>query len=186
MHRFIPLHAKWAGARVAEVEVSHNPRRQGKSKYGLGRTFKVLLDLITVKFLGDYSTKPLYFFGGLGFVLCLLGIGCGVTTLVQKYTAGAWVHRNPLLLLAVFLFIVGLLLVFLGLLGELLVRIYHETQSKPIYLLADQPPGLGKGPPRRPREADPTAEPHQGACPEPPPGATPLTEGSGAPGDPPG
>lgn len=139
MHRFIPLHAKWSGARVAELEVSHHPRKQGRSKYGLGRTFKVLLDLITVKFLGDYSTKPLYFFGSMGFFLCFSGVVCGGITLFQKYSQGAWVHRNPLLLLAVFLFIVGLLLVFLGLLGELLVRIYHEAQGKPIYLLAPPP-----------------------------------------------
>ena len=137
MHRFIPLHAKWTGARVTEVEVSHHPRRQGRSKYGLWRTFKVLLDLITVKFLGDYSTKPLYLFGGLGSLLCLAGIGCGVATLVQKFSYGAWVHRNPLLILAVFLFIVGLLLISLGLLGELLVRIYHESQGKPIYILVE-------------------------------------------------
>ncbi len=139
MHRFIPLHAKWAGARVAEVEVNHHARSQGRSKYGIGRTFKVLLDLITVKFLGDYSTKPLYFFGGLGFLLCLLGVICGGITLVQKFTIDAWVHRNPMLQLAVFLFIVGLLLVFMGLLGELLVRVYHEAQGKPIYLLAEVP-----------------------------------------------
>jgi len=140
MHRFIPLHAKWSGARVTELEVSHHPRTLGRSKYGLGRTFKVLLDLITVKFLGDYSTKPLYFFGAMGFFLCLAGVVCGGITLVQKYSQGAWVHRNPLLLLAVFLFIVGLLLVSMGLLGELLVRIYHEAQGKPIYLLAATPP----------------------------------------------
>ncbi len=139
MHRFLPLLAKWTGARVAEVEVRHHAREQGRSKYGLGRTFKVLLDLITVKFLGDYSTKPLYFFGGLGFLMCLIGVICGGITLVQKYTMGAWVHRNPLLLLAVFLFIVGVLLVFLGLLGELLVRIYHEALGKPIYLLVTPP-----------------------------------------------
>ncbi|MFH2006918.1 MAG: glycosyltransferase family 2 protein [bacterium] len=144
MHRFIPLHAKWTGARVAEVEVSHHPRRQGRSKYGLGRTFKVLLDLITVKFLGDFSTKPLYFFGGVGSVLCLGGVASAIVTLVQKYSSGAWVHRNPLLLVAVFLFIIGLLLISMGLLGELLVRVYHESQGKPIYILAE---------PVRPRDA---------------------------------
>jgi glycosyltransferase involved in cell wall biosynthesis len=136
MHRFIPLLARWTGATVTEVEVNHHPRTRGRSKYGLGRTLKVLLDLITVKFLGDYSTKPLYFFGGLGTLLCLAGVASGIFTLVQKFSQGAWVHRNPLLLLAVFLFIVGLLLVAMGLLGELLVRTYHEAQGKPIYLLA--------------------------------------------------
>jgi glycosyltransferase involved in cell wall biosynthesis len=136
MHRFIPLLARWTGATVTEVEVTHHPRTLGQSKYGLGRTLKVLLDLITVKFLGDYSTKPLYFFGGFGALLCLAGVASGIVTLVQKFSQGAWVHRNPLLILAVFLFIVGLLLVAMGLLGELLVRTYHEAQGKPIYLLA--------------------------------------------------
>ena len=81
------------------------------------------------------ATKPLYFFGGFGLLLCLVGIACAAVTLVQKFTQDAWVHRNPLLLLAVFFFIVGMLLVAMGLLGELLVRTYHEAQGKPIYLL---------------------------------------------------
>ncbi len=144
MHRFIPLHAKWTGARVAEEEVSHHPRRQGRSKYGLGRTLKVLPDVITVKFLGDYSTKPLYFFGGLGGLLCLAGVVCAAITLIQKYTQGAWVHRNPLLLVAVFLFIIGMLLVAMGLLGELLVRTYHEATGTPIYLLRRGEDGAGR------------------------------------------
>src|SRR3712207_2802675 len=108
MHRFIPIYAKWAGARVTEMVVRHHPRREGKSKYGLGRTIKVILDLMTVKFLGDYSTKPLYLFGRYGFLMCFLGVVAGVIVLIQKFTEGAWAHRNPLLLLAVLLFIVGM------------------------------------------------------------------------------
>jgi len=138
MHRFIPIYAKWNGARIIELAVNHRPRVAGRSKYNLGRTFKVLMDLVTLKFLGDYSTKPLYMFGGLGSLSCLAGIAFGITTLVQKYVSGAWVHKNPLLLLAVFLFIVGLLMIFMGLLAELLVRTYHESQGKPTYLVRER------------------------------------------------
>ena len=137
MHRFIPIYASWSGARVGEVPVNHRPRVAGRSKYNLGRTFKVLMDLLTVKFLGGYSTKPLYMFGGLGSLLCLIGIVCGVITLVQKFTIGAWVHKNPLLQLAVFLFTVGMILFFMGLQAELLVRTYHESQGKPTYLVRE-------------------------------------------------
>ena len=137
MHRFIPIYAKWAGARVTEIPVNHRPRTAGRSKYNLGRTFKVLMDLVTLKFLGDFSTKPLYMFGGLGTLFCLGGIAAGITTLVQKYTTGAWVHKNPLLLLAVFLFLVGMMMFSMGLLAELLVRVYHESQGKPTYLVRE-------------------------------------------------
>ncbi|MBI4510286.1 MAG: glycosyltransferase family 2 protein [Deltaproteobacteria bacterium] len=138
MHRFIPIYAKWAGARVTEMVVRHHPRKEGKSKYGLGRTLKVILDLLTVKFLGDYSTKPLYLFGLWGLLLCLAGTACGIITLVQKFVDGAYAHRNPLLLLAVLLFIVGMQLIGMGLLAELQVRTYHESQAKPIYLVAEE------------------------------------------------
>ncbi|MBN2360228.1 MAG: glycosyltransferase family 2 protein [Deltaproteobacteria bacterium] len=138
MHRFIPIYAKWAGARIAEQEVQHHPRVAGRSKYGLDRTFKVLLDLATVKFLGDYSTKPIYLFGGAGALLCLGGIGCGALALIEKYAYGIWAHRNPLLLLAVMLFVVGMQLIGMGLIAELLVRTYHESQHKPTYLVAEE------------------------------------------------
>lgn len=137
MHRFIPIYAKWAGARVTEMVVTHHPRREGRSKYGLMRTFKVLLDLVTVKFLGDYSTKPLYFFGALGFVMCGGGAAAAVYTLVQRFAEGAYVHRNPLFVVSVFLFMLGVQLVMLGLLAELQIRTYHESQSKPTYLVAE-------------------------------------------------
>ena len=145
MHRFIPIYAKWAGARVTEMVVTHHARKEGKSKYGLGRTLKVVLDLLTVKFLGDYSTKPLYLFGRWGMGMCFLGIVAGVITLVQKFmNPENYAHRNPMLLLAVFLFFVGVQLVGMGLLAELQVRTYHESQAKPIYLIAEEvnaPPG---------------------------------------------
>jgi len=138
MHRFIPIYAKWAGARITEQEVLHHARVAGRSKYGLDRTFKVLLDLVTIKFLGDYSTKPIYLFGGFGALLCLGGIGCGTLALIEKYVYGIWAHRNPLLLLAVMLFVVGIQLFGMGLIAELLVRTYHESQRKPIYLVAEE------------------------------------------------
>ncbi|MCG8416764.1 MAG: glycosyltransferase family 2 protein [Proteobacteria bacterium] len=144
MHRFLPIYAHWEGARITEVIVKHHPRRCGQSKYGLSRTIKVLLDLITVKFLGDYSTKPLYMFGRPGLFCCLLGILCAVGALAEKWAIGTWVHRNPLALLAVMLFIVGVQLIGMGLLAELQVRTYHESQRKPIYKIREQinrPPG---------------------------------------------
>jgi len=135
MHRFIPAYAHMAGARVAEIEVNHRPRTKGSSKYGLTRVFKVLVDLMTVKFLLSYSKKPGYLFGGVGTVLCLLGIASGVEVIVEKYAAGTYAHKNPFLLLAVFLFSVGVQLILMGLIAELLVRTYHESQGKPIYLV---------------------------------------------------
>lgn len=148
MHRFIPIYAKWAGARVTEMPVTHHARREGKSKYGLMRTFKVLLDLITVKFLGDYSTKPLYFFGALGFLLCAGGMLAAAFTLFQKFAEHAWVHRNPLFGVSVFLFMLGIQFVMMGLLAELQIRTYHEAQSKPTYLVSEtvnfDPPRLQK------------------------------------------
>lgn len=137
MHRFIPIYAKWSGARVTELVVNHRARKAGMSKYGIMRTFKVILDLVTVKFLGDYSTKPLYFFGGLGFLLSFAGVVVAGVTLYQKIIEGSWVHKNPLLLLAVFLFMLGGQFVMLGLLAELQIRTYHESQSKPTYLVRE-------------------------------------------------
>ena len=139
MHRFMPLYVHWLGGRIAEVEVNHRQRKWGKSKYGIGRTLKVVLDLVTVKFLmGNYSTSPLYFFGGWGISLMGAGILCGLFTLVQKLLWGLWVHRNPLLLLSVFLFIVGTQIIFMGLLAELSMRIYYETTKKSIYIVRER------------------------------------------------
>ena len=139
MHRFIPVYAKWSGARITEQVVRHHARKEGKSKYGLARTLKVLLDLTTVKFLGDYSTKPLYLFGLWGMLFIAGGFASGVITLVEKFmTPTTYAHRNPLLLLAVMLFVVGIQLIGMGLLAELLVRTYHESQQKPVYLIAEE------------------------------------------------
>ena len=153
MHRFIPIYASWAGARVAEIEVRHHPRTRGVSKYGLSRTYKVLLDLVTVKLLGSYSTKPMYFFGGAGLLACLAGVGLAAWTLVDKFLYDIKAHRNPLLLLAVFLFLLGVQFVLMGLVAELVIRTYFESQGKQPYIVRNtwNFPPCGKG---RPGVAD--------------------------------
>ena len=133
MHRFIPIHVSWVGASITEIPVNHNPRIYGHSKYGLKRIFKVLLDLITVKFLGSYSTKPIYIFGGLGLLLMFCGVGCGVAVIAMKYTTGMNMTGNPLLSLTVILLIIGVLFIQMGILAELLIRIYHESKRTPPY-----------------------------------------------------
>jgi len=135
MHRFIPVYASWAGAKVAEIPVRHHPRLSGSSKYGLSRTFKVVLDLITVKMLGSYSTKPMYFFGGVGLFSCAGGFLFALLTLFDKYFNNVKAHNNPLLLLAVFLFLLGVQFVLMGLVAELLIRTYFESQGKAPYIV---------------------------------------------------
>ena len=138
MHRFIPIYASWSGARVAEVPVNHRARKYGQSKYGIMRTFKVLLDLLVVKFLGSYGTKPIYFFGGLGFISILLGMLAGAYTLYAKFALGVWAHRNPFLIIAVFMSLIGVQSIFLGLLAEIGIRTYHESQARPIYMIRER------------------------------------------------
>jgi len=133
MHRLIPAYAAWMGASITEMEVTHHPRLYGKSKYGLTRTLKVVLDLITVKFLSSFGTKPIYVFGVAGVLCMLLGVIVGLLVLAEKFFGGVFAHRNPLLLLAVFLFIIGIQLVMMGLLAEISVRTYYESQDKRIY-----------------------------------------------------
>ena len=138
MHRFIPIYASWNGAKVTEVPVNHRSRKYGTSKYGIGRTFKVILDLIVVKFLGSYGTKPIYFFGGLGFLLCAAGLIAAGYTAYEKVIHDVWVHKNPFLLIFVFLFSLGVQSVFLGLLAEIGTRTYHESQRRPIYVVKER------------------------------------------------
>jgi glycosyltransferase involved in cell wall biosynthesis len=137
MHRFIPVYAYWAGARIAELEVIHHPRIHGKSKYGIWRTVKVLLDLITVKFLSTYSTKPIYFFGSVGFCTMGGGVVSGILVLYHKWVRKIYAHRSPYLLLAVFLFLTGLIFVMLGLLAETLMRTWYESQGKRAYTVRE-------------------------------------------------
>ncbi len=135
MHRFIPAVASWYGVRIAEVETVHHARLHGKSKYGISRTVKVVLDLITVKFLQSFSTKPIQFFGPVGVLSGLLGFLILFYLSFDKIFAGRDIGGRPLLLLGALLIIVGIQLIGMGLLGEMLVRVYHESQKKPIYVI---------------------------------------------------
>lgn len=135
MHRFIPALARWGGEKVAEVVVNHRPRTTGKTKYGLSRTFKVVLDLITIKFLASFSTKPIHIFGGLGF-LCFVG-SClsGLAVLLMKWPGGYSMNRNPLLIFSMMLMTASIQFVLMGLLAEIMVRTYHESQDRPTYII---------------------------------------------------
>lgn len=135
MHRFIPAVASWYGVRIAEVEVAHHPRLKGKSKYGISRTLKVVLDLITVKFLQSFSTKPIQFFGPIGVVCGFLGFLISLYLVIDKIFLGHQIGGRPLLLLGALMIIVGIQLIGMGLLGEMLVRVYHESQRKPTYVI---------------------------------------------------
>ena len=135
MHRFIPAVASWYGVRVAEVEVAHHPRLKGRSKYGISRTLKVVLDLITVKFLQSFSTKPIQFFGPIGVMSCFLGFLISLYLTIDKIFFSHQIGGRPLLLFGVLLIIVGIQLIGMGLLGEMLVRVYHESQRKPTYVI---------------------------------------------------
>jgi len=135
MHRFIPAVASWYGVRVGEVETTHHPRLRGKSKYGLSRTIKVVLDLITVKFLQSFSTKPIQFFGPIGLLSGLVGFLILLYLSIQKLVFHASIGGRPLLLLGALLVIVGIQMIGMGLISEILVRVYHESQRKPIYVV---------------------------------------------------
>jgi len=135
MHRFIPAVASWYGVRIAEIETTHHPRLRGKSKYGISRTMKVVLDLITVKFLQSFSTKPLQFFGPIGLASGILGFLISLYLAIEKLLLGKDIGGRPLLLLGALLIIVGIQFIGMGLLGEMMVRVYHETQKKPIYVI---------------------------------------------------
>ncbi|HDP80222.1 MAG TPA: glycosyltransferase [Spirochaetes bacterium] len=138
MHRFIPIHASWVGASITEIPVNHNPRRFGKSKYGIVRTFKVLMDLFTVKFMGSFSTKPIYIFGGIGGLLFLGSLLSGVIVIFMKIYLRHSMIRNPLLLFTVMLIILSVMFILLGILAELLIRVYHESQGKPPYIIREK------------------------------------------------
>ncbi len=138
MHRFIPIYAHWQGGQVAELPVNHRSRVWGQSKYGLNRTFKVILDLVTIKFLGSYSTKPIYLFGSVGLSLFFLGMFTGMGGIIHRFFSGPWAHRVPLLLFAVFCCLAGMQLVLIGLLAEIMIRTYHESQDKTIYLVRNR------------------------------------------------
>jgi glycosyltransferase involved in cell wall biosynthesis len=138
LHRFIPALASWMGVTVAEVPVNDRPRRFGKSKYGISRTLRVLLDLITVRFMLGYSNRPLQVFGRLGLLSVGLGILFGIYLTFVKLLLGQNIGSRPLLLLAVLLLILGIQMISMGLLGEMITRTYHEVQNKPIYVIREQ------------------------------------------------
>jgi glycosyltransferase involved in cell wall biosynthesis len=135
MHRFIPAYAGYVGAKITEVPVTHHPRRFGKTNYGLERTLKVVLDLLTVKFLISYSHKPLYLFGGTGMALMMVGIATLLGLMVRRLAYGISAFSSPLFPTAIMFFIMGFQSILMGLIAELQVRTYHEAQSKPTYTL---------------------------------------------------
>ena len=138
MHRFIPIYASWAGARVTEIPVEHHPRTMGKSKYGLSRTLKVVFDMITIKFMASYQTKPIYVFGTAGMLAFLISLLAGLLAVYWKLIGRADFVQTPLPVLTVVMFAVGVQFILMGLLAEMLVRTYHESQAKPIYAVRER------------------------------------------------
>jgi len=133
MHRFIPAIASWYGVRMSEVKVRHHARTAGESKYGLSRTFRVVLDLLTVKFLVGYSSRPIQFFGSIGLASALAGSGILGWLFVERVFLGVALAGRPAVLAGIVLTLVGLQFITVGLLAELQARTYHESQDKPIY-----------------------------------------------------
>ena len=138
LHRFVPALASQFGAKVAEIPVNHRPRAAGTSKYGIDRTLRVVLDLLTVKFLLKYSTRPMQLFGRLGVWTLVLAGFSGLSTLYMKVFDGLSMNRNPLMVLTAFLLFSGVQFLVLGLVAELVTRTYHETQNKPVYVVREK------------------------------------------------
>jgi glycosyltransferase involved in cell wall biosynthesis len=135
MHRFIPAYASSVGARIVEVPVKHHPRRFGKTKYGLNRTIKVVLDLFTVKYLISYSNKPIYLFGGTGLILILISVLSMLFLLIRRFWLRISVFDSPLFIVSAMLMILGFQSILMGLIAEMLVRTYHESQDKATYTI---------------------------------------------------
>ena len=145
MHRFIPIYASWAGARVTEIPVDHHARTMGKSKYGISRTIKVIFDLMTIKFMAEYHTKPIYVFGTFGLLAFIASVFAGLYAVFLKFA-----HRfglpqyhadfveTPLPILCIVMFAISIQFFLMGLLAELLVRTYHESQDKAIYAVRER------------------------------------------------
>ena len=141
MHRFIPIYASWSGARVTEIPVEHHARTMGKSKYGLSRTIKVVFDLMTIKFMASYQTKPLYLFGWAGLLTLFVSAVSALLAFLMKYAN--WPHhadfvQTPLPVVATVMLVLGVQFFLMGLLAEMLVRTYHESQAKPIYTVRER------------------------------------------------
>lgn len=137
MHRFIPIYASWAGARVTEIPVDHHARTMGKSKYGISRTIKVIFDLMTIKFMAEYHTKPIYVFGTFGMIAFLLAMIAGVWAIVLKLYGTSFI-LTPLPVITVVMLAISVQFFLMGLLAELLVRTYHESQDKAIYAVREK------------------------------------------------
>ncbi len=138
MHRFIPIYASWAGARVTEIPVDHHARTMGKSKYGISRTVKVVFDLMTIKFMAEYHTKPIYVFGSFGAIAFFLSIFAGIWAFVLKFIYNVSFILTPLPVIAIVLFAISMQFFLMGLLAEMLVRTYHESQAKTIYAVREK------------------------------------------------
>src|SRR5438132_1474303 len=138
MHRFIPIYASWVGARVSEIPVAHHPRTMGKSKYGLSRTLKVVFDLMTIKFLASYQTKPIYIFGTFGMIAMALSLIAGLWATILKFWKGVSFILTPLPVITIVMLAIGVQFLMMGLLAEMLVRTYHESQAKAIYAVRER------------------------------------------------
>jgi len=138
LHRFIPAIASYYGVTVAEVPVNYRSRQYGTSKYGMGRIVRVILDLLAVRFLLSYSTRPIQIFGSLGLLSLFVGIIIGIYLSFMKYVYNEALAERPLLMLAMLLMMVGVQLITMGLLGEMMARTYHESQGKPIYSVREE------------------------------------------------
>lgn len=137
MHRFIPIYASWQGGRVTEITVNHFPRLHGHSKYGLERVVKVVLDLIVVKFLANYANKPIYVFGGFGLISVAVSLLSGLAALYLKFVEHVSFISTPLPLLVVLAFITGVMSILMGLIAEIIMRTYYESQGKQVYLVRE-------------------------------------------------
>lgn len=135
MHRFVPIYATWQGAKVTEIPVNHRERLYGSSKYGMERVLKVVLDLVVVKFLAKYSNKPIYVFGGFGLACVGVSIMAGLLAVYLKLVHHTSFISTPLPLMVVMSFITGIMSILMGLLAEIIMRTYYESQSKPVYLV---------------------------------------------------
>jgi glycosyltransferase involved in cell wall biosynthesis len=136
MHRFLPIYAKWHGARITELPVNHHARKTGHSKYGLERVLKVVMDLLTVRFMDRYMLKPMYLFGFWGFLFLCGSVGFTAWALYMR-TRGYFFTATPLPMMAVFSFMTGVICFLMGLLAEMVTRTFHESQNKAIYMVRD-------------------------------------------------
>lgn len=137
MHRFVPIYASWMGARVVEVPVRHHARQFGSSKYGLGRIIKVILDLLVVKFFSGYLAKPIYVFGGVATVFLIISVIAFLSMLYLKFVEGVYMIQTPLPVLSAMLFVLAVVVLLMGVLAEILVRTYFESQGRMPYYIRD-------------------------------------------------